>query len=337
VGKLFLHIGIPKSGTTAIQNQLWSNRSMLSEQGVTMLESFSAPNARGLYVFAESSRTDRPAHVELGISTPEALVEFRRTCEAALCQELGEGASDRYFLSSEGLWTLGWRDIASLQQKLATHFAEVEIVVYLRRQDRKVVSNYSTQLRGLKRRAKKLNFAKEQPENYLTKVSSWALAFGRDNVTVRVYERAADRPGSVVEDMLEVMGVSAEGFEFQPIKSNPPITALTQEVLRTFNALARDDEDLLGDVDFKKWIMVSSERAAKDAKPYIPERELAERFYAAARESNNELARIFLDEEQLFDEDFDFYPETATQYPGPDEIGAHALRMLRLAYEATSR
>lgn len=328
--RLYLHIGSPKTGTTAIQNELWRNRQLLSDNGLAFVEAFGAPNARGLYVFAESFRLDRPAHHELGVTSERDRASYRARTAKALEEELARpGAARCRFLSNEGLWTLQRPDILRLEQYLRPFFEEIHVIAYLRRQDRKAISNYSTQLRNVAGRTERFDIAKTPVEDYLARMVDWALAFGRDSMQVRVYEEASALPGSVSADIMRVMGLADLQIEQAPIRSNPPIDIETQELVRHYNRFNPRQADLR----FKRWLVRTSQSVAKGRDAFLPGRRDVERFYRRVRKSNDAVARVFLGREKLFDEDFDAYPDEATPLPDVDHFAKHVLRMLRVAYE----
>jgi len=168
---LVIHIGTPKSGTKALQEYLRVNNDALLEQGV-----------RYLKAGREKGR---------GTSHNELSKAIRGKADDAvwdrLRDELASSDSRINVISAEGLWL---REPAEMRQQLPD-VKDVQIVVYLRRQDRYLQSLYM-QAVSSGRKHSFTAWRESVPDRgrYLDSIDDWAAAFGDDSIVVRPYERA---------------------------------------------------------------------------------------------------------------------------------------------------
>lgn len=100
-------------------------------------------------------------------------------------------------------------EIQNLSDLFDGLFETVNIVVYLRRQDRLAVSLYSTALRvGWTHSTvlPKTGAVRSHYYNFQKLLECWSSVFGEDHVTVRLFERAQFANGSLYADFLQACG-----------------------------------------------------------------------------------------------------------------------------------
>jgi hypothetical protein len=119
--RIILHIGTPKTGTTAIQSYLFANRAVLASNGV-------------LYPMTGLQTKDEfgPRHKGLTHRNHENARRWRK-----LRTEIKESPAPTAIISCEAFWRYPER-----AQQIRDKFAHLdfEIIVYLRRQDRMLAS-----------------------------------------------------------------------------------------------------------------------------------------------------------------------------------------------------
>jgi hypothetical protein len=205
---LLLHVGMDKTGTSAIQHMLHRARPALLERGLLVPET-------GTW----SDHSHHPfAFAALGMAghTPADLPPLFD----ALTAEIARTGAPRVVLSTECLFKLPHRDPDNpLWDHLARVFGHVRVIVYLRRQDAWVESRHrhsivSGRLFTLDRLSGP-NFS-----DYRRFVDAWAARFGRDNVIVRPYERAQFRGGDIGHDFLATLGLPPEAVALQSERRN---------------------------------------------------------------------------------------------------------------------
>lgn len=190
MSKVFLHIGLHKTGTTAIQTTLFENREVLAEQGYRVPVS-GVPAAAPL------------GHHELAWAQDRNGELLERWQD--LRKETAEDETSSWILTSEELCVLKAEHIASVRRLLNDH--DVTVIVYLRNQVDLVESLYRTEV---------LHYSVDVPLrsyiehvrtrlDYLSLLDDWCGAFGRTNVVVRLYEKTF-LPGGVVPDFFGIIG-----------------------------------------------------------------------------------------------------------------------------------
>lgn len=311
---VILHIGTGKTGTTAIQAYLRSAREELLARGFCYPQTFGSkhhghliavmdPSARRWKDIVENS--DAPGPGGIAASIAEELASLPDTVHGVIfSSEMLYGHS----LDSDGPRRL--RDF------LAPHAASFRIIVYLRRQDEKAVSGYSTGLKGgrdledpLMPREGKLDAL-----DYARFLRPWAEAFGREAIIVRIFDRAELVGGDVITDFLEAAGIGPLATPRKEGVQNPSLAAPALEFLRRINAIniaAREGGGEGGTASSKPSRLRALLTKGFPGASLLPARSRAEAFYARFRDSNAEVLQRYLPErERLFREDFSRYPET---------------------------
>ena len=162
---IFLHIGWRKAGSTGLQFYLEENRNRLARAGIVLVGNRSGKFERG------GGWDGKP--FELERFDWDVLLDAVRTAP--------EGGS--VVASSEGMFRL---DPAAVRERLDDE--PVTVVLYLRRQDLVLESEYKQQI---KTRPVKPPFSKWATQHkprlldYLAVAKAWEAAFGREHVIVR--------------------------------------------------------------------------------------------------------------------------------------------------------
>jgi hypothetical protein len=212
---LVIHIGTPKTGTKAVQEYLRVNADALLDQGIR-------------YIRAGRERGRGTSHNDLARLIRD---EADDPVWGRLQDELARSTSRINVISAEGLWL---RDPAMLKHHLPD-VGDVQIVVYLRRQDRYLQSLYMQTVAS----GRAHSFA-EWRENvpdrgkYLDCVDDWAEAFGDDAIVIRPYER--NGVVDTVADFARLIG--AEGLaNVGNGQRNPSARWELLQFMRALNAL----------------------------------------------------------------------------------------------------
>lgn len=186
--ELYLHIGMPKTATSALQHFFALNRNVLKDFDVT---------------YPLSGK--RQAHHRLGWSIniqDNSANQWWFDKDLLDCQEewrkvLTQLSSEKNLLSTETLWGFDKAKIA-LVKKMTSQF-NVRIVIYIRRQDTLIDSWYNELV--------KIGIFRKPPEGCdkvisLAPVKKWAEFFGKSNIIIRPYEKQQFHNGTVFSDFL---------------------------------------------------------------------------------------------------------------------------------------
>jgi hypothetical protein len=228
--KIILHIGWRKTGTSAIQHLLYTNRGLLRER-----YSINYPET-GLF-----GRAHHGAVWTLpGVQPPGRGGRFGRRKHGSFEQMLEETAArgcSTMLVSTEVLSQPGIP--ARLVQIFKGH--AVEVISYLRRQDRYIEARYNQRIKDGRLKYGLAEFAGEHLArnalDYHAHFTRWAEAFGRESLRIRLYERERFPDGDVRRDFLEVIGVEASGLVFEEVQRNVSLSFAGVEFLRRFNTI----------------------------------------------------------------------------------------------------
>jgi len=214
VVKAVLHIGTPKTATTYLQNTLVANAKLLAKYKICY------PNLlrRGhdhISLFCAVSPHLHPFQSEYGITKAEQVAPFQDKLRAQLQAEIKASPKSVFVMSSENLSgnLLGADAIGNLHAFLSPLFEEIEVVVYLRRQDDAQLSMYAEFMRkGFTEWSFNEFIAKAQEDPNLVRylyykslLRDWVEVFGRNQVKPRVFEATYFAGGSLLSDFLSLI------------------------------------------------------------------------------------------------------------------------------------
>ena len=214
--KCVLHVGTEKTATTTLQHLFDRNRGWLLNNGVAYTRAAGETNNWRLAVAAYDDDRHDDRSIDAGLSDAASRSQFSRRLVADLGAELQEAAelgAERVLFSSEHLHarlatSSELHRLAGLLERLGV--TETVVVVYLRDPVAVAASLHST-------RVKHGATARHPPPpeasyyrnvcDHRNTIERWG-AFG--TVVPRLFEPDALVDGSVVADMLDVLGLTAD-------------------------------------------------------------------------------------------------------------------------------
>ena len=202
---MFLHIGMNKAGSSAIQRTLAAHEKTLRANGL---------------LYPRTGRSGSEAHHllshVLGFSQGKPPVVRRpsqlQDLGPKLIDEARRSGADALIVSSEVFTNRG--DIRQVREFFSGW--DVRIVVYLRRHDHWWASCYSQGVRMTPEPPWPMGFdgyiawqrAHRHKGDYRRLLDAWAAVFGAETLLVRPYDRAQHHP-SIVADLLRTIGFPA--------------------------------------------------------------------------------------------------------------------------------
>lgn len=319
---VYLSIGMPKTGTTAIQTFLRENEKTLKRQGYSFPE---------LKVGVGGRYRNRNGHfLAFRCENPDLEAKAAKEKEAAVREKayrLLKKQAEMYpqiILSDESIWKTGantegfWADAADNFAKIG---CQLKVVVYLRRQDLFIQSLWNQNLKSERVRwtrsfdecIKKNRFS-NYPMDYYKEIKKISEHLGSENVLVRVYEQgqfAGERP-SIYSDFLDCIGLTlTEEYTTESVKQNLGLRGNFIEIKRLLNSVPEYRE--MKDFMCKPVRLASNSQAqgALHAQTSMFSYEEQKKYLAQFAEGNRKIAKEFLgrDDGQLFYEDVKEYPK----------------------------
>lgn len=277
---LYLHVGIGKTGTTSIQDFFYKNKMALDQMGIL----YPASGLRG------------SGHHNLAVFGPGGLSREVKNRFATLQREISKKKRNTVVLSSENFPWLKDDYVGYIKQAFSKYHTRV--IIYVRNQVDLVKSTFlEWQKVGDDYRGNIASFFRLHAEgfNYLTRISPYLSAFGKDAIIARVFDKRI--VGSDVRyDFLKVIGIAAEaGLDFSKAYSN---ISLLPEFSSIVSLL---DEEKLSKPTRKKTIArlldLSHQFKSLSTEQLIDhslERQITDKY----RNSNEKFAALFLDDHQ---------------------------------------
>lgn len=305
--KLYLHIGIPKTGTTSLQQCCGDNRELMEKRGYCYpifpyKYSNATPNRNGHFMIGEQydARGARDYKEEKRVFE-EGMDHIRDLFTK----------HDNVVLSDEILWRSTLEKRKELWEQLKERGQrdgyQVIAVVYLRRQDEYVSSWWKQQVKTLTVKRDFDRYVKAPGAilqmDYYEKLESIAKVLGKENIIVRRFDRKHFVEGSLYMDFFHTIGLSLSQEELIPTAPrNDSLNGNTNEIKRVLNTLP-ELEDKGKNAFFRKVLLECTREMDKSYVCSDFSREEREDFLAEYAESNRRVAVEYLDEEegQLFD------------------------------------
>lgn len=241
---LYLHIGMPKSGTSAIQFFMKNNNKLLKKKGYIYPDfGFRFPGIgpnRNAYFMTHK------------YVMPQGERDFQKEKEL---QDKGFAmllkCLDKYpnvVLSDEHIWN-GYADFPDFWKNIAKRITEarheLKVIMYLRRQDTFIQSYWAQQVKEVRQYSfdeylKKKRYRKRNL-NYDVVLDHIAAAVGMENIIVRVYEKGqyygSDKP-TLIADFLHSIGLElTDAYLSKEARINMSLDGSCTEIKRILNQM----------------------------------------------------------------------------------------------------
>lgn len=290
-----LHIGTGKTGSTTLQNVLGRSRAALVGGGTLYPRAFGRTRhlGFGFFVLPDAQLVRSPEWIRAGNADKDPR-EFRRRVRRQLRREITPDVH-RLLISDEALYRRNEATVARVRKFAEARGGSTRVVVYLRRQDDHLASNYQQVVKG-GGIARMAEWAATEPlsmYDYHRHLARWRDHLGPATFVVRTFEPDRFLRGSLVADFLDAAGLEVEEDELaRAERRNESLCAEAVEVLRVLNLHQVENHGA------RAGLIVNSghiERLHQVAGPVLtlPAAEL-DRFQARWEPSNQAVAREFL-------------------------------------------
>lgn len=312
---LYMHIGTPKTGTSALQHFFAGNRAVLEEKGICYPD---------LGFRFEGIGKNRNAHFLSYKVYPEKKkrdYEAEKQIRAEGIQKLDEifETHDRVLLSDEHIWNEAEMTEETLPA-LRDHFAEIgvqiRLIVYLRRQDQVIQSYWAQRVKETSAQTFAKYVQKKKYEyfrlDYATRLREFEDVLGRDNIVIRCYEKQQydGVQQTIASDFLHLLGLEmTEEYKNGEKAYNTSLEGAYLEVKRLLNTLPQFKTKKNYVVDLlKEQQAIDYENSAAVRKKMYFSPDAEKEFMQAYDEENTLVAREYLhrdDGRLFFDNDLD--------------------------------
>ena len=234
MSKIYLHIGMPKTGTSSLQAFLGLNRKLLLKKGVDF------PDGGDFLLLRWIPGVHNGLWTRYTYNKPE----FQKLCDQTykLCEN-----SPIVLFSDEGVfhsYIKGREKVRGLAENARAHGHSLEIIMYLRRQDEFLMSNWAQIVKVRSPKSFDEWMAKRRSDgdeaDYYEYLSNLAEDVGKEHLHVRIYEKSRFTSGerTIFSDFLEILGIDdLTGFEYPERMKN---VSLQDIYLETKQRLNRD-------------------------------------------------------------------------------------------------
>ena len=296
--RVWIHIGLPKTGTSAVQSSFADARATLREAGLLYPETgeVGGGHARLAWPFLSPTRKER-ADVKEKLDEAEA----ERLWDTLADEVSSAGAADT-LLSSEYFSEIEPHVLAGLAHRFS---GGVRVLVYLRSQDELIESGYNQEVKaGLTSTEFRMPSRPVPSYDYATLLGKWSEAFGRDNITVRLYDAAIAASGAE-RDVAAAIGLEPTTLERSTFVANPSLHPALVELQRRLNALGEPRSALVPQL--QSVVAASGERV-----PHLLSARQRRAILELYAESNQTVARDYfgIQNGQLFPQPDDDAPRT---------------------------
>ncbi|MGN1131165.1 MAG: hypothetical protein ACI4Q8_07425 [Ruminococcus sp.] len=207
---LYLHIGMPKTGTSYIQSTLKLNGKVLKDKGYVYPLNLSAGNysaTRNAHfliqkIVDKNGKRDVNKEKEIWNKYFDRISKLFKTY-------------DNVILSEEGIWNLGEKRDKKFWKKLKKELDErgidCKIIVYLRRQDLFIQSHWAQKVREYETRSFKeyIHGKNILRLNYYSRLKVIADVMGKESIDVRLYEKQqwGGTKNNLISDFFDAIGL----------------------------------------------------------------------------------------------------------------------------------
>jgi hypothetical protein len=281
---LVLHIGMGKTGTTALQHFFWSNRRALEAHDIDY----------------PSYGSVAEAHHLISPHVPPFLKDawkFKTVDDWA--PRLRKSGQSRILLSSE-LMARALPEVAEgFCEAVKAHF-DLKVVMYVRRQDKMIMADFNQLVKSgsQKRELERVLERQIKRFDYEKLIRPWAASVGNDNVIVRPYERQQFHGGDIRRDFAwHVFDLElTEAFELSRQHANPRLSLSALEYRLHLNKLI---DDAAESSRFNDVLLAYSAREDESTQSAFSTQSLLpaaarNHILACCRESNETVARAYM-------------------------------------------
>lgn len=227
--RLYLHIGMGKTGTTSIQRFCWRNRTALAKAGITYPD-------RGIV---------DGAHHRLSPDVPAYVGRNWNSIDPGEWSAQLLNAYDHPILLSSELMASAEPDTVRRLAEVLLPLFDVRVIVYVRRIDDSIMATYN---QNVKAGTQRLSLEDVLPRIFerlrIDRVlAPWLESFGLERLMIRAYDRRQFAGGDILHDFCETIGVPwSDEFRLETENPNARLGRSALEFKRCLNNVIPNTE-----------------------------------------------------------------------------------------------
>ena len=229
----FVHIGTPKTGTTALQSRLFASRDQLAAMGYHYLSN-SANHSESISMAFWCEKDAAKLGKYRWIDTPEAFTAHRAKLRCDLEEQIARSAPRYLIISAEGLCEFHETEVQDFISFLQAHFENVRIIAYAREPQSWMTSACQQATKWLGATLDDLFQSPRTPDH-----AQWFQPFidavGRENFDLRQYGNSSE-PFDVIRDFCNALGIKHLPSIDAPGGTNTSVSRQTAIMLSAINA-----------------------------------------------------------------------------------------------------
>ena len=237
---IYLHIGTIKTGTTSLQNFFHLNRATLQQTHRIYYPSTPGlKNHTNLPIYA-GYKNIRDIKQRKKLLDADNLKAFQQSFKEKFLKEITPQIrkGNHILLSNEHL-SGRVQEVAEIERLLDLFKgfeAQFKVIIYLRRQDKMMLSTYSTWVKnGGKWRVNPTAYTNKRYD-YVALLDMWASQVGKENMIVRPFEKSRFKNGDLYADFCQLLQIPTISDWQIPEQATQLNASLDQEQLQFLSA-----------------------------------------------------------------------------------------------------
>ena len=316
---LLIHIGSPKTGTTALQNFLYDNAKELESYN------WRYPDLKRELFELDSLRISKQINGNVFLNKDDTVdvdSYYWNQIWGRVLQHLKE---KNVIISSEILF---WDSATNIFLEGAKKkYDNIKVVVYLRRQDKFVESWWNQTIKqGTSCETNFIEYAySDKMQNFVfygRKLDQISTIVGKENLIVRIYEKEQlKNAASIASDFLSLLGIDPDSMELKKCKRhNPALSPNYLEIKSQINSVVDCENKLIRQYYRNSFLELSDKFVEKDEEKGFFTIEERKQFMKRFASENERIAREYLQRENgvlFFDQNMDipqYKPHEFTSY-----------------------
>ncbi|MBN2286721.1 MAG: hypothetical protein JXI43_09760 [Tissierellales bacterium] len=283
--KLFIHIGLMKTGSSSIQQTLYKNNKILkSEYSINYPISLHHHNMNIFPVFKENPQEFPDWKRQYSVK--EAMSQ-QKQCLAIFKRELVENQQDVFVISSELFGFLSEKEISEMKHFCEPYFDEIQVLIYVRhpisfipsliKQD--ILNGFNPEQLELDSFIEKYKYKVE----YQSIIRKYVQVYSSENIIFKNFDSQFFYNGNLMEDFFCQMGKSVDLNKLE--------VTIENEALKQYSTL------FLSEYNKKYPIIINNKRNYNRG---LSSRWFPERIYKSIEDKKFDLNIIYTEDEALY-------------------------------------